>query len=344
MAKYVKGYSKFIESRIFEVDDNTLFDDIFNNLLNNDSIDESIREEIKSFMIIHEGFFDKLKSRFPKAAEVSNLLSDKAEQMLGSLIQKAKDVVSFVKKIVDGIREFFLKMLEEGKKMFNEQIKQGKFKAKIDELTHTKKEGLTSDIKVMKQVIEWYRKDFLGNLVSSTEKNMTEFTTNEQEPIAESFNINEGKNVISTLIHGLESIPPFSWLHEVSKAGEAGASSLINSISSITSKFGGPAFQLPVIALLIGVVIEQLVKSQAAHWLLDIVGAATPLGLAIKGIKILALFIALVVALDGVIGGKVLDHDSHDSHDSKNDKKEIKDEPKEVQSEQSKEDSPDEIS
>jgi hypothetical protein len=313
MGKYVRNYNSFLESKIFEINDNELFNDIFINLLNNKSIDESIREEIKSFMILHEGFFDKLKQRFPKATEVSNLLSDKAEKMLGDLIQKAKDAVSFVKKIVSGIKEFFIKGIENGKSIFTEQIKQGKLKDKIEELANTKKDGLKKDLSVLKEVITWYRKEFLGKLTSSVEKNMTDFTTKEQEPIAESFNINEGKNVISTLIHGLESIPPFSWLQEVAKAGEAGTNNLIKAISDLTKKLGGPEIQLPVIALLIGITIEQIVKNTTGHWILEIVGSTTPIGQAISALKMIAAFIALIVAIDGVVGEKILGghHDGH---------------------------------
>jgi hypothetical protein len=305
--KYIKNYNQFIQRELFDINENNMFFDIFHNIL--EKQDESLRSEIQNYIqsteLVQEGFFDKLKERFPNAAKVSNLLSDKAEELLSDIIQKAKDAVSFVKKIVSGIKEFFLKMIEKGKEMFNEQIKQGKLKDKIEELANTKKDGLKKDLEELENIIFWFRNEFLRVLVSSTEKNMTQFVSNEQEPIAES-TINEGKNVISTLIHGLEKIPPFSILHEIAKAGEAGANKLISAISTLVSKLGGPSFQLPVIALLIGVVIEQIIKNTAGHWLIDLVGSATPLGMAITGLKMVALFIALVVALDGVLGEKIL--------------------------------------
>jgi hypothetical protein len=294
-------------------DDERMFLNIFEKFLDSYK-DESIKEEIKQYLnnsellnegFLNEGFFDKLKERFPKAAEVSKSLSDKAEAAMGKILKSVKDAVSFVKKIGQGIKEFFMSVVEKGKTFFTEQIMKGKLKGKIDELTSTNKEGLVADLKTSKEVIDFYRKSFMGKLLGSTEKNMTEFMTNEQEPIAESM-VNEGKNVIATLVHGVEQIPPFSWLHKVAQAGEAGAAALVKAISGVTEKLGGPSFQLPVIVLLVGIVIEQMVKGSAGHWLIDLAGSTTPLGLAIKGVKTVAFFVALIVALDASIGEKLL--------------------------------------
>ena len=294
-------------------DDEKMFLNIFEKFLDRYK-DESIKEEIKQYLsnsellnegFLNEGFFDKLKERFPKAAEVSKALSDKAEAAMSKILQSVKDAVSFVKKIGQGIKEFFMSVVEKGKKFFEDNIAHGKLKDKIEELTSTNKEGLVADLKTSKEVIDFYRKSFMGKLLGSTEKNMTEFMTNEQEPIAESM-VNEGKNVIATLVHGVEKIPPFSWLHKVAQAGEAGAAALVKAISGVTEKLGGPAFELPVIVLLVGIVIEQMVKGSAGHWLIDLAGSATPLGLAIKGIKTVAFFVALIVALDATIGEKIL--------------------------------------
>jgi len=332
--KYIKTYEKHrsINEKFYNENvlllhdvkltgsDEDLFRNIFEKFLSIYKMDLETRDEINNYIsseYLTEGFFDKLKKRFPKAAEVSKVLSDKAESALGNILKSVKDAVSFVKKIGQGIKEFFLKVVESGKKMFTEQIKNGKLKDKIGELTKSKKEGFISDLKTSKEIINFYRKTFMGKLLGSTEKNLTDFMSKEQEPIAES--INEGKNVIATLVHGIESIPPFSWLHKVAQAGEAGAASVIKAISTLTNKLGGPTFELPVIALLVGIVIEQMVKGTAGHWLIDLAGSATPLGMAIKGVKTIAFFVALIVALDGIIGETLLG--GH--HDEKEEKKEI---------------------
>ncbi len=303
-------------------DDEILFKNILEKVLDNYK-DESVREEIKQYLteseflnegFLNEGFFDKLKARFPKAAQVSKVLSDKAEAALSGILSKVKDAVSFVKKIGQGLKEFFMAVIEKGKTFFTEQIKSGKLKDKIAELAKTKKDGLIADLKTTKEIVDFYRKSFMGKLLGNTEKGMTDFLSQEQEPVAESI-VNEGKNVIATLVHKLEEVPPFSWLHKVAQVGEAGVNQLIKGVSSLTEKLGGPSFELPVIALLMGVVFEQFIKGQAGHWLIDLAGSATPLGIAIKGLKMVAFFIALIVALDATIGNKILgSHVEHDDH------------------------------
>jgi hypothetical protein len=278
---------------------------------------ESIKQEIKNYVsesqLLNEGFFDKLKERFPKAAEVSKSLSDKAEGILSGILQKVKDVVSFVKKITEGISEFFKMAIEKGKSFYMEQLKTGKLKEKIDELVKTKKEGLKTDLVTIKNILNFYRKDFMSKINNSITNNFSSFLSKEQTPIAESM-LNEGGNVISTLVHGIESIAPFSWLEYIAKSGEKGAASIIAALSSLTHNLGGPKFQLPVVAILIGLLVEQIIKGQLGHWLLELVGP-TPLGMAIKGIKMTASVIAFIVAVDSVIGGKLGVVNSH-GHDS----------------------------
>ena len=314
--KEFEKYSMLLEGVELSNDDNELFKNIFESFLDGAKIEESIKQEIRDYVSsieydsVNESFWDKLKDRFPKAAEVSKVLSDKAESALGKIIKGVKDAVSFVKKIGEGLKNFFMSAIEKGKAYFTEQITKGKLKDKIEELTETKKDGLIKDLKTSKDVINFYRKTFMGKLLGSAEKNMTDFLNKEQEPIAESV-LNEGKNVISTLVHGIESVPPFSWLQQVARVGEAGAAAIVKAISGVTKQLGGPAFELPVIVLLVGIVIEQLVKNSTGHWLIELAGSATPLGMAIKGLKTAAFFIALIVALDATIGEKLLGGHGH---------------------------------
>jgi hypothetical protein len=331
--RYIKTYESYKTNKLLQEDfdrkiailhnvelggtDEELFKRIFDKVV--ESIkDESIKQEIKNYVseseLLNEGFFDKLKERFPKAAEVSKSLSDKAEGILSGILQKVKDAVSFVKKMTEGISEFFKMAIEKGKAFYMEQLKTGQLKAKVDELVKTKKEGLKADIITIENVLDFYRRDFMGKINNTITTNLTNFLTKEQTPIAESM-LNEGGNVISTLVHGIEAIPPFSWLEALAKSAEKGAAAIINALSSLTQKLGGEAFQLPVIAILIGLLIEQIIKGQAGHWLLELAGP-TPLGMAIKGIKMTASIIAFIVAVDSVIGGQlgVVNGHGHDDH------------------------------
>lgn len=314
--KFEQNISLFESLDLFQTGEG-LFKTIFESLLSQEN--SIIQEEINNYLdtsgLLNEGFFDKLKKRFPKASEVSKLISDKGEKVLNKILQKAKDAVAFVGKIKEGIKEFFSQWIEKGKKFFEEQIKGGKLKEKISELTAKQKKGLKEEIKTGAEILNWYRKDFLKVLFKSTDDKVGDFFQKDQEALAES--LNEGKNVIATMVHGLESIPPFSWLHKVAKAGEAGANKLFDYLSKITDKLGGPSFEFPVMAALIGIVIEQAVKGSSGHWLLDIVGSGTPLGLAIKGIKYVALVLAAISAIDALVGGKMLAHEHGDEKPSK---------------------------
>ena len=81
---------------------------------------------------------------------------------------------------------------------------------KLDEIKKTQNDGLLTDIKTMKAVTDFYRQHFLGKVMTTTDTNLTQFLTNEQEPVVESLEtLNEAGNVISTLVHKIESIPPF---------------------------------------------------------------------------------------------------------------------------------------
>lgn len=321
--KYIKNYRSYSSERILEANLQILSDinlsddisvDIFNNLLNNYKVDESIKNEISLYvnesLMINEAFFDKLKDRFTKASTVSNILSDKAESILNSILQKTKDLLSFVKKVSEGIKELFLNTIEKSKKYYQEQIKNGKLKSKIEEIAKSKKEGLLKDSQEIKKVINFYRKEFLSKLINSTQKNLSEFLSKEQEPIVESLLLEKG-NVIATLVHGIEKIPPFSWLHSLAQAGEAGASQFIKVLSDITNKMGGPSFTLPVVALIIGVVFEQVIKGEAGGWLISLAGSTTPFGMAISAMKMIASFIALLTIIDATIGEKILGHEDH---------------------------------
>jgi len=305
--------------------------DIFEKVLNNYKIDESIKLEIREYISnesLNENFFDKLKERFPKAAEVSKLLSDKAESTLGNILNKVKDLVSFVNKIAIGIKELFIMFIESGKKFFMEQLKMGKLKEKLEELKQSKKEGLVKELKLIKEILTFYRKGFVEKVTNTIQTNLSSFFGSEQEAVVESLLLEKG-NVLSTLVHKIEAVPPFSILHKIASGAEKGANVLIQGASEFTKKMGGPEFQLPVVALLVGLSIEYMVKSSSGHWLLDLVGP-TPLGMAIKGVKITATLIALLSAIDGIFGTELIGSAHHGEEVKMKDKVDVNPDQEEV--------------
>jgi hypothetical protein len=329
--KHLKTFNSYQKKRINEkfellsdmdLSDDTLFRLVFEKLLNDKKIDDKIRSEIQNYIStngsLNEGFFDKLKERFPSASTVSKLLSDKAESVLSGILQKCKDAVSFVAQMKQGIKELFTNTITSSKTVFEQQFKTGKLKDKLEEIKKNQNDGLLTDIKTMKGVTDFYRKHFIGKLLSTTDTNLTQFLNSEQEPVVESLEtLNEAGNVIATLVHKIEAIPPFSWLHKVAASAEKGINFLIKALSDLTVSLGGPAFEIPVISLILAIGVEYMVKSTTGHWLLELVGP-TPLGTAIKGIKIVASFIASIVIIDSVIGGVILggEHGEHGTEDS----------------------------
>jgi hypothetical protein len=78
--------------------------------------------------------------------------------------------------------------------------------------------------------------------------------------------------MLDKLVHGLNSIPPFSWIDKLQKIGEKGANFIIKQLAFITEKLGGPYFDLPIIAVLLGIAFEYNMKGLAKSGLLDVVG------------------------------------------------------------------------
>ena len=129
--KHLKTFNSYQKKRINEkiellsdmnLSDDTLFKLVFEKLLNDRKIDDKIRFEIQSYIStnesLNEGFFDKLKERFPKATTLSQLLSDKAESVLSGILQKCKDAVSFVTQMKQGIKELFTITITTSKTLF----------------------------------------------------------------------------------------------------------------------------------------------------------------------------------------------------------------------------------
>lgn len=275
------------------------FNNIFFELLNKSNHDIKIKNEVLSFISLNESIFSNIKN---KMTDVKRKLSDKAYSLLTSLIQKSNDILSLVKSFTNSIRELFKNLILSSKEYFLKELKIGELKDKIHNLETKNKEGLITDLKSISEVLEFYRKKFINNFSESIEKNLS-------VELAEAPNesIKNSKDILSNLIHGIEKIPPFSYLHSIAHNAESGINYLISGLSKLTKAMGGPEFQLPVISLLLALCIEYLVKSTTGHWLLEMVGPS-PIGMVIKGIKITATCIALFSAIDAIFNAKLLHH------------------------------------
>jgi len=239
------------------------------------------KRESKLSDIINESFWDKLTSRVDKAAEISDVLPDESESMLKKLMKKAGQAVNFIGKLLKSTKEWITNVIKEVMNKVSDSLrKNGKLHEAVKKAVHEDENNFVKDLKVSNSVYKFYKTELLGSLLTKMKDNLGNFLSKEQEPIPENFEYtNEGKNVLSTWIHGIEKIPPFSWLEKVAHLGEKGANKIIEGLSFITNKLGGPKFVLPTIAVLLGIAFEYKIKGTIKHGILSVLGDAFTGGL-----------------------------------------------------------------
>ena len=263
--------------------------------------------------VLNESFWDKLVGRIDKAAEVSEVLPEESEGLLKKLIKKAGQAMNFIGKLLKSAKDWIANVITEVKDKITGKLKgDSKFAEAVKKVASEDENGFVKDLKTSGTVYGFYKKDLLGNMLNSIKKSLGSFFTKEQEPIPESFEYqtNEGKNVLSTFIHGIEKIPPFSWLHKVASLGEKGVNKIIEGLSFITNKLGGPKFVLPTIAVLLGVAFEYKIKGSVKHGILHVLGDAFTGGL-LSVISWIATFIAAIIVIDQIVGKNILGADTH---------------------------------
>lgn len=319
--RYLKTYEFFIN-----VNENELFYNFVDYYYNSNLITNNERNILEKYtnysltsFLINENFFDKLKSRYDKAATVVKNIPDNAKTALNSIIDAAKTSVEFVQKIVTQLNDFINKMLTTTSDNIKNKLKTDQnFIKQIKEVNTKNKDGLLSDIKECKNVISFYKTKLSGILNSKLSTAITQVVTSEDLPVEEKLNyikeyLQMGKNVISSLIHGIEKVPPFSWLSKVKEMAEKGANYIVDALSYFTEQLGGPKFSLPVIASLIGIVFEYNIKGLSKYGLLELIGLATVPVIAtlIKIIGYIATFIAAILVIDDICNFNLLSHNHH---------------------------------
>jgi hypothetical protein len=260
---------------------------------------------------INEAFWDRFKKRIDKATEVSDEMPEESEGILKKIVRKAGEAVNFVGKLLKSAKEWITEQFKAVKEKVMGKLKgNSDFAEKVKGVFSENENGFIKDLKTGAKVLDFYS----GNVISSLLKKMKEALSSlfskdyEEVAIPESFDfesIDEGKNVLSTLIHAIEKVAPFSWLHKLAQAGEKGANKIIEALSWVTNKLGGPKFALPVIAVLIGIAFEYNIKGSIKHGLLHVLGGAFTGGL-LYFISYVATFVAAVIVIDSVVGGKVI--------------------------------------
>lgn len=328
--KHIKRFYEYNQiyqyEKILSINEKELFYTFIDYYYNSDLItiyDRKILEKYTNFSLndylINENFFDKLKNRYDKAASVVKNIPDNAKQALNTIIDAAKTSVDFVKNLVNQLNNFIKKVLTETSEKIKNKLKLDQnFINQIKSINSKNKKGIITDLKTCKDVLLFYNNKLSNILSSKLTTAFTQVVTSDDLPIEEKLiyikeSLKMGKNVISSLIHGIEKVPPFSWLTKVKEMTEKGVNNIVGALSYFTQQLGGPKFTLPVIASLLGIAFEYNIKGLAKYGLLDIIGLATIpyVALLIKIIAYIATFTAAILVIDDVLNLNILQHHKH---------------------------------
>ena len=109
----------------------------------------------------------------------------------------------------------------------------------------------------------------------------------------------------------IESIPPFSWLHELAKNAEKGLNYVIDMMNTISKKMGGPSVVIPITIGLLAILVEYQFKGAAKHgiiWVAELITANPAFATILTALAYIATTIAGIHAIDKIAGGKIMGH------------------------------------
>ena len=178
------------------------------------------------------------------------------KKVLDKIISISKNITEFLSRIREELSKHLSNFFNSSKAFLKERILKDK---KIGEIIKDKikldRIAFIQDLKTCKNVFNFYTHDFFSDLIKKImssfhnhflSKNITEALVNEN------LNVEVVDNAVTTITNK----PPFVWLTGIHEAGTMGVEKLIAFLSNVTTKLGGPAFVLPVIASLIGLYLE----------------------------------------------------------------------------------------
>jgi len=140
---------------------------------------------------------------------------------------------------------------------------------------------------------------------------LIELLSGDKQPIVENLQImkqyiNEsadmGHNVIQKLVHGIETLPPFSWLHNLKGLAEKGIDKFVEGLNSLNKNVGAPELQIPIITGLLALAVEYKLKNTIKHSLMELtMEFAIPfVGTILSLISWVAMFIAVYEILHSI--------------------------------------------
>lgn len=282
----MKDFNKFIFER--NKNENVLFYEFVDYYFNSDLITDEARYEITlclnksnlSDYLINENFFDHLKNRYDKAKTVVKNFSDQAKSSLETIVSAAKTSADFIANLIAKIKHYIENVLNITKNKMVEKLKGDKnFGDKLKEIIAKDKNALLKDVDALGKIVKFYKEQLTNKLVQHIKNSLTSILSGDKQPVVENIeymrmfneNVDMGHNVIQKLVHGIESLPPFSWLNNLKGLAEKGINYLVEGLSNITEKLGGPKIVIPVISSLLAIAIEYNIKGLIKHGLIEAV-------------------------------------------------------------------------
>ena len=278
----VKSYNQFVENKYLR---DSLFNEFFYMFLESDIINESERRDIMLFVegnsLITENFFDTLKTRYDNAVTVVKNFPDNAKNALNTIIDASKTALDFVTNIIKRMRGYASSILTKNKDEIVAKMKADpKMMEQLKAVVSKDKNAFAQEVKNIGIVADFYKTKFVNALLEKIRNAFTEVLSGKLQPVAESleymkaYNENAevsdmGKNVIASLVHKIESIPPFSWLHSLKHAAEQGISKVVEALNVINTNLGGPKLEIPLTVGVLAIGLEYATKTFVAHTILD---------------------------------------------------------------------------
>jgi len=121
-----------------------------------------------------------------------------------------------------------------------------------------------------------------------------------------SVKLNEGflPQSIEKVIHKIEHLPPFNWLHNIKMGAEKGINYGVEQLSNLTKSLGGPEFEIPVTSALLAIAIEYNIKglTKAGILMTGVGSIFPPIAITVYGVAYIATFLAAYGAINTIIG------------------------------------------
>lgn len=196
---------------------------------------------------------------------VISAITATGKNILKKIAEKTKSLIDFINNIKTQLITHIDDILKNTKHKIKEKLKvDNNFISVVKKHISVDKNAFIKDVNTCKDVSDFYITKFNQSIVGEVMKALHNTFKTSESFVMESLDI----NVIEHLISHLHKLPPFAWLDMLHHKGTKGAEHIINGLSYITTKLGGPQFTLPVISSILGIAFEYNIKGLIKHGIL----------------------------------------------------------------------------